>query len=209
MRCMNRWEMTRIVSSPDMEPVLSLEEARLHVRVDAEGSPPTHPDDTLIQDYVQAATNEIDGVEGWLGRALVTQSWRLRLDYFPAWEIRLPLPPLQSVDAITYVDGDGVEQTLATANYRVVTSDSDPGRVEPAYGLSWPATRAQSGAVAITYTCGYGAPADVPEAIRTYVRLRLGQFYEHRELVAMGVTVAPVPYLRDSLESFRRSVRPV
>lgn len=209
MRCLNRWEMTRLLSSPDLDPVLSLEEARLHVRVDAEGSPPTHPDDTLIQSYVQAATDELDGIEGWLGRALVTQIWRLNLDYFPAWEIPLPLPPLQSVDAITYIDADGVEQTLATANYRVIISDSDPGRVEPAYGLSWPATRSQSGAVAITYTCGYGEPSDVPEAIRNYIRLRLGQYYEHRELVAMGVSVAPVPYLRDSLESFRRRVRPV
>jgi hypothetical protein len=80
--------------------------------------------------------------------------------------------------------------------------------VEPAFGAAWPAIRRQSGAVSIDYICGYGAPADVPELIRCYIRLRVGQFYEHREMVAVGVSAVPVPYLRDSLESYRRRVRP-
>ena len=182
---------------------------RIGGRLAAEGSPPAHPDDALIASFVQAAINELDGIDGWLGRALVTQTWQLVLDTFPACAIRLPLPPLQSVDSISYIDGDGASQTLDPADYRVFAPDSDPGRVEPAYGLSWPAVRGQSGAVTITYTCGYGDPADVPELIRTYIRLRVGQYYENRELVATGVSVAPIPYLRDSLESYRRSVRPV
>jgi hypothetical protein len=85
----------------------------------------------------------------------------------------------------------------------------DPARVEPLYGTSWPFTRSQAGAVSITYTCGFGAPDDVPDLIRNYIRLRVGQYYENRELVAIGVTVQPIPYLRDSLENYRRSVRPV
>ncbi len=206
----NKWRMTPLAASPDKEPVMSLAEARQHLRVDAFGSPmPAHPDDTLIQSYVLAAVNEIDGDDGWLGRALVTQTWRLDIDYFPACPILLPLPPFQSLTSITYIDSDGVEQTLASSAYRVVASGSDPAQVEPAYGTSWPATRNQSAAVSITYVCGYGDPTDVPELIRNYIRVRLGQFYEQRELVAMALPIQAVPFLRHSLESFRRSVRPV
>lgn len=209
MGCVNRWQMTRIVTSPDLEPVLSLDEAKNHLRVDDEGSPPSHPDDTLIQSFIAGAINELDGIDGWLGRALVTQQWSLSIDWFPEWEILLPLPPLQSVQSVVYVDRDGVDVTLDTSDYRVIASDSDPGRIEPSYRKCWPCTRHQSGAVTISFTSGYGAPSDVPEIIRNYIRLRIGQLYEHRELVAMGVSVAPVPYLRDSLESFRRRVRAV
>jgi uncharacterized phiE125 gp8 family phage protein len=198
------WELTRV--APPSAAVLSLEEARLHLRVDAAGG--SHPDDTLIQAYVKAAVDELDGADGWLGRALCTQQWRLTLDAFPAGQICLPLPPLQTVDAIAYVDGDGAAQTLSPSAYRLLDW-SDPARVEPIYGASWPATRGQAGAVSITFTCGFGDAADVPELIRNYIRLRVGQYYENRELVAIGVTIAEIPFLRDSLENFRRRVRPI
>jgi uncharacterized phiE125 gp8 family phage protein len=200
------WEMTRLAAPTAL---LSLEEARLHLRVTAEGTPPAHPDDTLIQSFVQAATNELDGTEGWLGRALATQSWRLTLDAFPVGAIRLPLPPLQTVDRIGYTAPDGTPTVLAPSAYRVIKSDTDPARVEPAFGSPWPAIRGQSAAVEIDYTCGFGAPTDVPELIRQHIRLRLGQFYENREMVAIGVAVAEIPFQANSLENFRRRVRPV
>jgi uncharacterized phiE125 gp8 family phage protein len=205
---MSSWQMTRIGEAP--APVLSLEEARLHLRVSAAVTPmPPHPDDPLIRVFVATATGDIDGIDGWLGRALVTQSWRLTLDAFPASAIKLPLPPLQRVEQIAYVAPSGAAMTLPASAYRVLTWDSDPGRVEPAYGTTWPAVRRQAAAVTIDYTCGFGDPAAVPEPIRSYIRLRLGQLYENRELVAIGVTVAEIPHLVGNLDSFRRSVRPV
>jgi len=201
-----RWTLTR--KTAPAEKLLSLDEAFDHLRLDPEGSPPTTPDAALVQSYIDAVTAEIDGADGWLGRALVTQTWQLKLHWFP-WRIRLPLPPLQSVSAITYVDTAGAVQTVDAADYIVSKSDSDPAFVEPAFGKTWPATRDVPDAVTVEYVCGYGDAADVPELIRNYARVRLGQFYEHRELVAIGVSVAAVPYLRDSLEVFRRSVVPL
>jgi uncharacterized phiE125 gp8 family phage protein len=205
---MSSWQMTRIGEAP--APVLSLEEARLHLRVNAAVTPmPPHPDDPLIRGFVATATGDIDGVDGWLGRALVTQQWRLTLDAFPGGDIKLPLPPLRSVEQITYIAPDGAAMTLPASAYRVLTWDSDPGRVEPAFGTTWPVVRRQAAAVSIEYTCGFGAPAEVPEPIRSYIRLRLGQLYENRELVAIGVIIAEIPHLVGNLDSFRRSVRPL
>jgi hypothetical protein len=53
----------------------------------------------------------------------------------------------------------------------------------PAYGESWPATRAQLGAVNITYTAGYTA---VPEPIIQAMYLMIGDMYDNREAVSQG-----------------------
>lgn len=197
------------------EDVVSLVEARLHLDVDTEGSPPTSEHDDLITAAIAAATADLDGAEGWLGRALVTQTWKRLLPRFPAGcgstaGILLPLtsakavtsPPATVVSAITYIDADGAETTLAPAAYRVL-SEAEPNIVEPLYGTAWPATRTTRHAVAITYTAGYGAAAAVPEPIRSYVKVRVRQFYDNPSLVQVGTIVSEMPFYRDSLENYR------
>lgn len=188
-------------------PVLTLAEARAHLRVDAFGSPAQSDYDAEIEAYVAAANDELDGWNAWLGRALVTQSWKMVLDAFPracGGRISLPLPPLQSVDSIVYIDTAGTVQTLASSAYRVVT-DTEPGFVEPVYGGDgWPSTRDVEAAVRVTFTCGYGDDGtDVPELIRAYIRYRLGQMFAQREAIVIGASVAETPYVRNSLENYR------
>jgi uncharacterized phiE125 gp8 family phage protein len=209
-------ELVRVEAPAD--PVITLEEARLHLRVEPVGSPPVHEEDELITAAISSSTQELDGVDGWLGRALVTQKWKLVLPGFPDGcgrygLIRLPLtsaapvtsPPTQLVDSITYVASDGTVTVLDAAAYRVL-GEFDPNVVEPTFGTVWPSTRRQSDAVSITYTAGYGAAAAVPASIKSYMLVRIGQLYEHRELVLAGAAIAPVPYLRDSLEGYRQRV---
>lgn len=196
-----------LITPPD-DPIITLEAARLQCRVDAWGSPPSNPEDPLLLSYIAGATNELDGVDGWLNRALVTQTWQLTLNYFPSRPIKIPLPPLQSVTSIIYDAPDGTETTMDPADYRVIT-DTDPGRVIAPGG--WPATLDQEGAVRLTFVSGYGAPEDVPEIIRNYIRARVAQLYNFRELTQQSASgqVAPVPYMRDNLESIRmRGVYP-
>ena len=75
--------------------------------------------------------------------------------------IEIPLPPCQSVDALTYVDDDGATQTSTTT--WSMASAARPARLIHAYGARWPATRRQGDAVSVTFTCGYGGWNDVPE----------------------------------------------
>lgn len=215
------------VTAPTVD-LLTLEEAREQLRVVACGSPPEHPDDALIQTLIGIVTSELDGVDGWLGRALLDQIWLLTLDQFPGahrkvWRFKwgcmldriyLPLtspkfsgdsPAPAPVVSLTYVDCDGVTQTLVEGtDYRVVV-ENDPMFIEPVFDTCWPDTREISGAVRVTYEAGYGATAaDVPDVIKNYARVRVGQLYEFRELVLAGTSVAEVPYLRDSLENVRQ-----
>lgn len=189
------------VTAPTADPV-SLVEARLHLRLDASGSPASHPDDALVTALVKAATAAIDGRDGWLGRALMAQAWELRLDGFPASAvIRLPLPPLAAVTSIKYDDADGVERTLAADQYEA--GAGEPAAIVPAYGVTWPSTYPMPEAVRVRYTCGYASAALVPPGIKAAILLHVGTLYRDRESVAVGAAVNELPAYHALLAPFR------
>lgn len=100
-------------------------------------------------------------------------------------EIYLPLPPLVSVDSVTYFDETGASQTLDPSTY-VVDPVSEPARLVPVPGTSWPATQRRVNAVSVTFTCGYGAAGTaVPAGIRIWMLMMAGTLYENRELIAV------------------------
>ncbi len=171
-----------LVTAPAAEPI-TLAEAKAHLRVDGSD------DDTLIASLIGAARRH---VEDLTGRALITQTWRLSWDdQFPA-EIRLPKGSLQSVDEIAYIDTAGATQILDPSAYQV-DADSEPGRVVPVYGASWPVARSQPAAVTVDWTCGYGDAADdVPAPIKAAMLLLIGTLYRDREgLGSDGLTELP------------------
>jgi uncharacterized phiE125 gp8 family phage protein len=177
-------------ADPAEEPV-SLVEAKTHLRVD-------HVDeDALIGSLIVAARQH---VEERSGRALTTQTWVYRADAFPwaADAIRLPRPPLRSVTSIEYVGGDGATVTWGAANYRVDHA-SEPARISPAHGASWPTPQEVTNAVTITYTAGYGTAVDVPEAIRQAMLLLIGHWYANREAVVIGTITKAMEFAVDAL----------
>lgn len=143
---------------PTFEP-LTVTEAREFCRIDDDSQ------DTTLATCIKAARERI---ETETRRAICTQTIRVTLDKFPRGDdddrddfaIILPRPPLQSVSSITYIDTTGTVQTLATDRY-TVDSYSEPGRIVPAYGYSWPSTRDVPNAVTITFIAGYTA-ANLP-----------------------------------------------
>jgi len=132
-------------------------------------------------------------------RALITQTLDYKLDHFPCWELWLPKPTLQSVTSITYVDVDGATQTLASDQYRV-DADSAPGRITPAYGLTWPVTRTVTGAVTVRYVAGYGVASAVPDSIKHWMLLRIKHFYDNPGTMAAGMTEFPRSFIDGLLD---------
>jgi uncharacterized phiE125 gp8 family phage protein len=178
-------------------PLVSLEEAQVHLRTEiAEES-------ALVASLVAAATAQ---AEAFCRRRFVTQRWRATFNAFPAGAIVLPHPPLASVESVTYVDGAGVMQTLDEAAYVVRTAET-PGEIVSAFGTRWPATRQVIDAVAVEFTCGYGAPEDVPEPIRRAVLLLVGTLYANRESVVTGTIAAELPHTAEWLLGPFRVVR--
>ncbi|MFH1852547.1 MAG: hypothetical protein ABIA75_09395 [Candidatus Neomarinimicrobiota bacterium] len=159
-------------------------------------------EDSQINAWIKSARAQ---VEIDTNRALITQTWKMYLDQFPCdgGPIELPRSPLQSITSIQYVDTDGVTQTWDSAEYRV-DEISQPGRITPEYDYSYPATRAVTNAVIITFVAGYGdEPADIdhPDYLNliSALKLLLAHFYEHREAVQDGVIPHVVPMGYDSI----------
>lgn len=180
----------RFASSPTRtvapaEGVITLAEAKAHLRVEHE------EDDVLITSYVQAATDRLDGWSGVLGRCLVTQTWQVDMYGFPPdGLIRLPFPGVQSV-AVAYVDPDGASQTFSASSYHLI-NDSMGGRIDLAYGASWPSTAIRPNAVRVTLVAGYGAASAVPQPIKSAIKLMVGDLYANRETVVIGVSSSSI-----------------
>jgi uncharacterized phiE125 gp8 family phage protein len=168
--------------TPPTEPPVSLAEAKANLRYTASDQ------DAFIGALVTAATAHLEGRTGILGRALVTQTWETRIDRFPCrygGRIELPLPPLQSVDWIKYVNDAGTLVTIDPGDY-VVDAQHIIGRIRPAYGKTWPIPRCEDGAVRVQFKAGYGGGAAVPQPIKQSILMLVAHWWLNREAVGQA-----------------------
>jgi uncharacterized phiE125 gp8 family phage protein len=185
----------KLVTPPDGYPI-SLEEAKKHCNVEFVD------DDDLIEGLIAAATQS---AEKFTGRRFLDQTWDVYLDAFPASGglIEVPIAPLIEAVGVFYEDAAGAEQTYADAGYRVDVA-SEPGRVSLAYGQSWPSPAAVTNAVRVRVRVGYldgSSPplANVPKPIIQALKLTVGTWYQNRENVVVGQSVAPLPWAAEAL----------
>lgn len=170
--------------------IVSTADLKAHLRVEHTA------EDTLIAAYGAAAVAHLEGADGWLGRALAEQTWELKLDDFCGGEIRLPLPPLVSVESVKYYDASDVLQTLSTAAYQVIgVNGNQPGKVALNYGYSWPTVRIKREAVVVRFKVGYLDPAinALPTPISQALKLLVGHWYVQREPVLVGSIAEELP----------------
>lgn len=190
---------TSVEVEPTEEPV-TLAEAKLQSRVTI-----AIDDDEIIR-KIKVARASCEGEFGF-DFQFITATRKLWLTRFPSKrrpecgftdEIRLPHPPLQSVTSVEYVNVDGVLTTLASSAY-TVSQAAKPGFVVPVFGTFWPNTRQQIEAVRVTYTCGYGAAAAVPDIAKEAILKRVAELYRDREETDFETTSNTDPTVRKLL----------
>ena len=197
--------------TPAAEEPVSLAEAKRHLRVESA------EDDALIGSLISAARQ---AAETLTGRQFVTARWKLVLDSFPGpslmgvpaglpfslpgHAILLPKCPVQSVFAIRYLDMSGTTQTMPRVDYAADTA-CEPARVTPVFGSAWPVSLPQIGAVALVFAAGYGDAASVPAGIKSWIKLRVGSLYAHREEVALLTSgkIEALPFIDGLLDPYR------
>lgn len=121
--------------------------------------------DARIADLIEVATAEFDGYSGWLGRALITQTWRQ--DFSLGCAIyRLPFPDVSAATAVVrHLDGSEAPATIVFDEDVIgpfVTTTDWSGNI--------------STVLRVTFTAGYGdEPSDVPAPIREAILKRIAQ----------------------------------
>lgn len=186
----------KVTTGPTKEPV-SVADAKAHARVEVDD------DDGLLEGLIVSARQF---VENHIGRSLINQTLTLYLDGFPSQggSIALERPPISSITSVKYVDSAGVQQTLDSSKYSL-DAVSEPARLLPAYGESWPVTRSHINVVEVAYVAGYGADKDsVPRAIRVAILQVVAHHYEHREVTISGTIITPIPMAaKETLTPYR------
>ena len=158
-----------LVSPPFSEPV-TLAEAKAHLKLDIAD------DDVLIASLITAARAR---TEWHTGRALVSQSWTLRLDAWPNDGFEIPLPPLQSVTAVTTYARDDTAHVVGSSTYQVDAA-SAPARLTLKGGILPPTDLRAINAVEVAFIAGYGAASAVPAPLKQAILQTVADLYSHR-----------------------------
>lgn len=216
-----------LITPPTALPV-SVDYAKAHIKS------LTNAEDTLVWAWIAGATSYI---EEQTGRQIMLATRERWLDRAPGGlcsdfghlvsirRIELPFPPLQEVVSVTYVDGDGNIQSFsdgASPETLYYTTKAPAGEycergwIEPIYGKSWPATRAESGAFRIRYTCGYGATpgpttdgGSVPDLIVGLICFMIGSFDQNRSPEAFRSGFGDLPTgIQLQMNGFKYSAYP-
>ena len=109
--------------------------------------------------------------------------------------------------AEAHLDMNGTTQVLPASDY-VLDAACEPARLSPVFGKTWPPTLPQIGAVTVTFDAGYGSASEVPEGLKSWIKLRVGSLYGHREEMAVlsRGRIDPLPFVGGLLDSFKVSL---
>lgn len=189
-----------VITPPPFEPV-TLAEVRAHLRLDAEGSPASHPDDAMLTRHIATARAHVEQMSR---RSLVQQTLRLTMSGFPITDdtyailspvrrmgavrrIRLYRPPIVRILSVGYYDGDNSLQSLSTADY-YATDDLVP-ELRFLSAFSSPTFYDRPDTARVDYVAGYvpdGSPAttqaeyaaNVPSPLKDAILLTVQLLYD-------------------------------
>jgi len=165
-----------LIEGPELEPV-SLEEAKLHLRVDGT------EEDALISALISTAR---EFCESFTGRSLALQTFEYISGPFLSsiGIIKLPMPPLIELVYFKYLNTNGEEITLIEDSGFYVVKSLEPAVLCLKLATGWPLDLSyRPDAVKIRFKAGY---SEVPKSIKQAMLLLIGHFYEHREAVNIG-----------------------
>ncbi|MFP1683344.1 head-tail connector protein [Alloalcanivorax sp. C16-1] len=161
--------------------MISLQAAKVQCRIEQDET----AEDSYLEDIV--IPGAIRNAEQITQHRFQAADVSLTLDDLPAGAIELPWTPTRSVSEITYLDPDGIEQTLPAEAYRLDARGVLP-RLRPIG--AWPATDRTPQNVTITAAVGY---EEIPPDAKIGILLLVGHLYENREATIAGVSIAELP----------------
>ena len=162
-------------------------------------------EDAYIRLLISATTELVERITN---KILVQRTHRIFFDNWPDGNIiTLPLSPIQSLDAVKYVNSNNTLTTFTGMTLDAEDKDLLPRLILNA-GQSYPTLGLDVlNAIQIDVTTGYGATeANIPFVIKQAILFLVGHWYANREPVINGISVLSnkIPYTFESaLNSFR------
>lgn len=153
--------MQLFVTVPPATEAITLDEAKLHLRVDG------NDDSDEIEGFIVAARER---AEQELQRPLLPQTCESRGDAFPRGKLRL-WKDVTEVTSVAYKDESGAAVTLAPDQYRLMSG----AFLMPV--SVWP----KGTDVVVTFECGAFASETVPKSVIAWMKIQIGGLYENRE----------------------------
>jgi len=149
-------------------------------------------DDALITDIIKSVEEHTQNI---LNRQLEVATYELYTDDFIS---KLPKNPIIEVLKIEYMGADGVYVELDSSTYYLYERD----------GIGYisysevPTFKEHQKAIKITFSCGY---AEVPSAIKSYMKVKIATYYENREEFVIGTITSDFKdgFISDLLKPYR------
>lgn len=188
--------MLKIVSTSGFDPIgYTLSDVKEHCYVTGTAF------DTILT-FLSKVAREYAEARTW--RQILPASYILYLDSFPDL-IELPKPPTISVTSVKYYDSDDSLTPWDSSNYQVDLK-SEPARIRPVSGTSFPDTYDRMNAVEIAFTAGYdrsSEPYEVPEKIIQAQMMFIKHLFDNRETIIVSegrsIDAKEVPYTTNHL----------
>lgn len=177
------WSLQRHVGPSNR--AVDLDMLKRSVRIST--SDDTH--DEVLYAAIDAATEQ---VEHDTSSALITQTYKLRLDAFPrnVNYLYVPMRPIQSVQSLEYTDTDTgnvetfTEYYLDEAQQMLVLNDDQV----------WPSN---ANKIVVSFTAGYGdAFQSVPTVLRQAITMQAGRWFNNPTMDMNDLINTDAPYTR-------------
>ncbi|RKD96780.1 head-tail connector protein [Marinifilum flexuosum] len=187
--------MAYTLITPATEELITVAEAKKHMRV------LHNNEDDMIGIYLMAA---IGRFQEQTSRVISKSTWQLTLDKFPVnGIIEIMRCTVISVQSVRYIDSLGAEQEINVQDVKLDAA-SEPARLSPAFGKSWPTTANIINAVTIEFEAGYTDAAALNKLDKAAIFLMTAHWYRNREEVVVGKTANEVPKTADDIMSLRK-----
>lgn len=173
-----------LVTGPTASP-LDVDLVKAHLRVD-------HGDDnTLIELYIAAAAEHLDGWSGVLGSCLMPQEWSV--PFYWCRNVILPMGPFIELVSVA------VDDALAPlADLTVTTRETPKGTHITLGNLPY------GEIVTLNVNLGYADADAVPATLKSAMLLHIGELYENREQSLTGVSSTILPNYDALIDPHRR-----
>lgn len=170
--------------------IITLEEAKDFAIIDI------NDDDALITAMINTAN---DYVENYCNRQFIDAGFELINDCF-IQDMVMPKGKISSILKVEYMDENEVYQTLANTEYYIY-GEHDRYRL---HFNTIPSTISNKQAIKITFVAGYGTIDDVPEGVKSYMKIKVKDLYEYRDNIEdFNKFVMPSSHIDKILDMYR------